>query len=131
MKNFKLVVGFTVFSLLITSLSFAHDWMAPASANSIQPPVKSNDQTINTGKELYENFCMSCHGEDLQGLSVEQTGLKHNTPNLIARLKTHSPGDFAWKISEGRGEMPSFKEDLDEKEIWSIVYYIQKLSLQQ
>ncbi len=124
MKIFKLVVYSSVFSLFLISNSSAHDWIAPPSSKDISPPINSNEQAIGAGKELYETFCISCHGSDLQGLTAKQTGLQHNTPDLVTRLKTHSPSDFAWKIANGRGDMPAFGEELDDEEIWSIVYYI-------
>lgn len=37
----------------------------------------------------------------------------------------HSDGDFAWKIKTGKDEMPAWEDDLEEKEIWSLVNYIQ------
>lgn len=125
MKKLKLVICSIVFSLFLISFASAHDWMAPASSKDITPPINSSDQAIAMGKELYETFCMSCHGSDLRGLTAKQTGLQHNTPDLITRLRTQSSNDFAWKIVNGRGDMPAFGEDLDDEEIWSIIYYIQ------
>lgn len=50
------------------------------------------------------------------------------TPNLKQRLKTHSDGDFFWKINEGRGQMPSFKDELSDEEKWYIINYIKQES---
>ena len=36
----------------------------------------------------------------------------------------HPDGDFFWKIQEGRGDMPSFNDDLSEEQIWEIINYI-------
>ena len=47
---------------------------------------------------------------------------------LVKRLINHTEGDFFWKIQNGKGKMPSFKEDLLEKQIWNIVNFIKGLS---
>ena len=36
-------------------------------------------------------------------------------------------GDIAWKIAEGRGAMPGFKERLTDEQIWDLVNFIQSL----
>ena len=36
----------------------------------------------------------------------------------------HTDGDFFWKIQNGKGEMPSFKEDLSGNDIWNVINYI-------
>jgi len=33
----------------------------------------------------------------------------------------HPDGDFAWKIAQGRGPMPSWKATLTESRIWDVV----------
>jgi mono/diheme cytochrome c family protein len=37
----------------------------------------------------------------------------------------HVDGDFAWKIRNGRDEMPAWGEELDDAEIWNLVSFIQ------
>ena len=39
----------------------------------------------------------------------------------------HPDGDFAWKVANGRGAMPAWKEILSERDIWHVVNYIQSL----
>ena len=102
----------------------AHEWMAPKEFADIQNPLPVEPETISHGKGLYQQLCSDCHGENLAGLSAEITGLTKPTPNLKARLKTHSDGDFFWKIENGKGDMPSFKDELNDEEIWSILQFI-------
>jgi len=37
-------------------------------------------------------------------------------------------GDGAWKIAEGRGALPSWKERLADEHIWDLVNFIQSLA---
>ncbi len=115
-------IALSVFTTI--SLVFAHEWMAPKTAAEIKNPVPQNEETITSGKELFLDNCAACHGDNGRGLSAEETGLEKSTPNLGKRLKSHSDGDFFWKIQNGRGEMPSFKDDLTDKEIWEIIHFI-------
>jgi len=36
-------------------------------------------------------------------------------------------GDFAWKIANGRGLMPGFKDHLTKEQIWDLTNFIQSL----
>lgn len=114
-------------SAAIAALSFesiAHEWMAPKEAAQLTNPLVSNEAIIVSGKELYQENCGYCHGDALEGLTAEQAGLTKAPPNLKVRFKNHSVGDLFWKIQKGRGDMPSFKDDLSEDEIWTILHYI-------
>lgn len=127
MKTSKLIlIGFSLL-LLHTYKVHAHNWMAPENDAKKENPIKINEISINNGKKLFENFCSSCHGPKANGISKEITGLNMDTPNLPTRLKNHSDGDFHWKILNGRNDMPSFKEELSENEIWNIINYIKTL----
>ncbi len=55
---------------------------------------------------------------------AEFVGLEKSPPNLKERIKMHPDGDFFWKIQEGRGDMPSFNEDLTEEQIWEVINFI-------
>lgn len=104
----------------------AHNWMAPKEAAEMKNPIVLDAESARKGKEAYLDNCAACHAENLEGLKAEEAGLDIDTPNLKQRLKTHTDGDFFWKINEGRGEMPSFKDDLSDDEKWQIIYYIRQ-----
>lgn len=104
--------------------SIAHEWMAPKEATQRTNPVALDETTIVLGKELYQENCGYCHGKTLEGLTAKQAGLTKAPPNLKVHFKNHSVGDLFWKIQKGRGDMPSFKDDLSEDEIWTILHYI-------
>lgn len=114
--------------LICSTAVWAHDWMAPDEAAKQENPVVPSVQSIKTGRGVYKQFCAYCHGEAGKGLSSSTTGLSKDTPNLSRRLQNHSHGDFFWKIKNGRGEMPSFNEDLKAEEVWSTILYLDSLS---
>lgn len=112
-------------TLSLASGAKAHEWMAPDDKAQIKNPVSASDASLARGKELYQENCAACHGEQVKGLSAEEAGLEKKPSDLKKTIKSHSDGDFFWKIQVGRGEMPSFKNDLSDQEIWDIINFVQ------
>lgn len=127
-RSFVLLIFISL--VLNGNFSFAHGWKAPLDASGVKNPISFTEMSQQNGKEIFLDNCSSCHGYDTKGLSKEKTGLRMDTPNLIKRLKNHTEGDFFWKIQTGRGQMPSFKEDLSDTEIWDTINFIRGLSNQ-
>ncbi len=47
--------------------------------------------------------------------------------DLVMAGHHHSAGNLAWKIANGRGQMPAWKGVLSENEIWDLVNFTQSL----
>ena len=127
MSHIKTLVAMCFLVLVLglgVSEGIAHEWMAPVDAANIENPIVMDETSIEMGKTIYAENCAACHGNTLEGLPAVETGLEMGSPNLKQRIKTHSDGDFFWKIQQGRGDMPSFSEDLSDKEIWYVIHYI-------
>ena len=103
-------------------------WMAPEQKAHMENPFPADSNSIERGKEIFLQNCSACHGENAEGLDSEAVGLKKNPPNLKEGIKMHPDGDFFWKIQEGRGDMPSFKQELRSEEIWDVINYIREES---
>lgn len=102
-------------------------WQAPIIAARQPNPVAPSRTSLARGMDLYSQMCSYCHGETGHGQSSEAAGTDTPPPNLVTRLHRFSPGDFHWKIQNGRGEMPPFLADLNDQEIWDIINYIENL----
>jgi mono/diheme cytochrome c family protein len=118
--------------LLVTSLSFAHEmtgWIAPAEAKKIKNPVKSTKTSIQKGKEVYEKKCSLCHGDKGDGKGPASAGLNPKPTNFKdSHGEKMTDGEHFWKITTGRGGMPSFAKDLTEEERWHVINYINTFS---
>ena len=127
------VLGLLCFFMLLPSVIFAHSkddpnrWMAPEKMAQRKNPVKVTSESIQQGKNLYQEHCALCHGSDGLGDGPAAQGLKQKPSNLVAMSGMHVDGDVAWKIAEGRGAMPGWKERLSEEQIWNLVNFIQSL----
>lgn len=130
MKKHTVVISIVIvflISVVVSSLAVAHGWKAPKKDSKISTPLMADDINIQTGKKLYSNLCSACHGKNAEGGVNLNLDMKPVPPDLTKRLKGHSDGDFYWKIKTGRGDMPPFKEELEQKEIWQIITYIRSL----
>lgn len=76
-----------------------------------------------SGEPLYRNHCASCHGEDGTGLVP---GARNFTDLDFVRGET--PASFYATVTEGRGEMPGFRDRLASDERWDVVYHLWQFS---
>lgn len=83
------------------------------------PAARAAD--VFKGKDLYDTYCRSCHGDTGQG---ELPGM----PNFT-RGQGLMQADLALfeSISAGRNAMPAFRGVLDEREILDVIAYIRTL----
>ncbi len=102
-------------------------WAAPHEAAKQVNPVPPDSNSISEGAKLFADLCSRCHGELARGNGPDASGLSVKPTDLKAMAGEHPDGDFAWKIKNGRGEMPAWDEELEEIEVWYLVNYIQAL----
>jgi mono/diheme cytochrome c family protein len=128
MKNRIFYWSFGLALLMMTGWALAHEktgWMAPVEANKMKNPVQPTKASIDKGKEVYEKKCASCHGDKGDGKGPASTGLSPKPTNFREfHGKNMTDGEHFWKITTGRGPMPSFKKDLTEEERWQVINYI-------
>lgn len=102
-------------------------WIVPLSETTRQNPVMISPRSIQTGEKIFKQNCASCHGKNADGNGFFGQNLDPRPANLHTVSKSHSDGEFAYKIRKGRGAMPGWEETLDENQIWSLVNYIRSL----
>jgi mono/diheme cytochrome c family protein len=107
---------------------FAHEktgWIAPEEAKKLKNPVKATQASLRKGREIYQNKCALCHGERGDGQDPAGRGLVPKPTDFRgSHGETMTDGEHFWKITIGRGGMPSFGKDLTEEERWHVVNYI-------
>ena len=99
-------------------------WMAPKKASARRNPIGANVDSEQRGQSLFQENCASCHGTTGRGDGPVGKALTPPPADLAVMAPQHSDGDFAWKISEGRGVMPAWKGILSEAQIWDLVNFI-------
>jgi len=119
-----MTIGIGILVVLIGAVAvFGHGWMAPADAAARKNPLPRDAATLEQGRTIYAEHCAECHGNSGRGDGPKASRTWPAPANLTIAV-SHSPGDIAWKIETGRGEMPAFREKLSMPEIWAVTHWI-------
>lgn len=104
-------------------------WPVPDKNAKMANPVKSDAESLKTGKEVWAKHCQSCHGKTGKGDGSKAAQLKTLVPDFTtADVQKQPDGALFYKTSEGREDMPAFKKKIpDEEDIWAVVNYIRSL----
>ena len=104
-------------------------WPVPDKNAKVANPVKADDESLKTGKEVWVKHCQSCHGKLGRGDGSKAAQLKTAAGDFTKPdFHKQSDGAIYYKISEGRDDMPAFKKKIsDPEEIWAVVNFIRTL----
>jgi mono/diheme cytochrome c family protein len=77
-------------------------------------------------KQAFASNCKTCHGVDGAGTPVGQS---LNAPDLRSEaIHKQSDSQLAAAVSDGKGNMPPFKNSLTPDQIQSLVRYVRHLA---
>ena len=127
MKTKIYIIGLLLISSVLFSFKYSQvkPWLAPEKYARMKNPVKSDTESIKVGKDLWIRHCGACHGRQGAGDGVQSGSIKTHMKDMgTSPVQGQSDGALFYKILEGRGEMPGYKDKTSEKEIWSIVNFI-------
>jgi mono/diheme cytochrome c family protein len=104
-------------------------WVAPDDAKKVKNPVASNADSLAAGEQLFSDNCVLCHGEKGVGDGPGAKTIKVKPANFTdPKLQaSETDGSLFWKMTNGRGPMPSWRDTLSDQERWQLVNYIRKL----
>ena len=104
---------------------------------SARNPVPASDaNALKRGNEMYQRYCMVCHGVEGKGdgpilNKAGETGKFPFAPNLIVEpATTRTDGYLYGIIRAGRGLMPAYGDKIPEHDRWTIVNYLRALQAQ-
>ncbi len=103
---------------------------APASARKLKSPVKTTQENIAQGRELYNKHCASCHGEDGQAKTPVAEMMKVKPTNLTDKaMKGITEGEIYWVITNGikKSGMPALKQKASDQQRWQMTLYVKHL----
>jgi mono/diheme cytochrome c family protein len=103
-------------------------WEAPATEKAKKNPLPSDAKVVDQGRKVAEVNCATCHGAKGKGDGVAAAALSPKPADWTSKkVQAESDGEIFWKISNGRGAMPSWKH-LPENDRWALVRYIRSLA---
>ena len=117
-------------STLELAKCLAEPWVAPTEAKDLKNPIPPSDlrKAAAFGKASYDIYCDGCHGPEGDGKG--QIAVKHGVPAIniaIPRTQDLTDGELFWKISTGKGAMPSWQSLLPELDRWRLVAFVRML----
>jgi hypothetical protein len=120
MKKLLSIIFLSVFSSL---LLISQEWIVPADRKGKLSPFKFDDNTRKEGERLYLANCKSCHGTP--GMANYQANLVPPPPDpATEKMQVNLDGELYYKIFNGRGPMPAFKNSLSANDLWNLVSYL-------
>ncbi|MEI6276767.1 MAG: c-type cytochrome [Prolixibacteraceae bacterium] len=113
---------FLIIILMSAGRLFAQEWVVPAENAAKRSPFAFSDSIRQAGATLYMTNCKSCHGDPGKNNPVKLVPLPPDPAS--AQMQKNSDGDMFYKLTVGRGPMPSFKNTLSSTDLWRIVSFI-------
>ena len=96
-------------------------------------PFSSTPENLETGRMVYEEHCVFCHGDDGIGQKPEQ-GIQFYppVPSLVDPNLALSDGQMHFIVTNGirYTAMPAFEKVLTPEEIWKAVLWVRRLARQ-
>lgn len=107
-----------------------------ATAEIINNPYPITEDALADGKNLYNIFCATCHGEkaDGNGYLVRDDGGKYpaQPANLINEEFTGaSNGRFYHALIYGKNVMGGYSDKISYEERWNVIHYIRSLQAKE
>ena len=103
-------------------------FVAPPGADTIKSPIGTSPNIIAKGEELYNLYCFACHGDSGHGDGPAGGGMNVTPANFHdPKFLKQKEGTVFWKLTNGKGNMPPFKQILKDDQRWQLVAYLKEL----
>lgn len=127
--TFKISLLLLFVFVFTSTYSQAKKFPAPASADTIKNPIKGNVASIISGKKIYTQYCVTCHGDKGKGDGIAAPGLpKPPADHTSGFVQNQTDGALYWIITIGNNPMPSYKKTLPSSQRWQVINYIRTLA---
>ncbi len=94
-------------------------------------PVHATAESIADGRQLFNSYCMVCHGLDGQNTGVPfARTISPPIPSLASpQVQAYTDGQLKWIIKNGiyPSGMPPASGDFSDDDMWQMVVYIRNL----
>ena len=108
--------------IMLPAKVMAQEWEVSEEKQKKLAPFAFTEESVAAGEALYNTNCITCHGNPGKG----NYQLLDPLPGDPAeeKIQSNSDGSIYYKVYEGQGLMPSFRNILSPDEIWQLVSYI-------
>ncbi len=112
--------------ILFPSFTRGQEWIVPEDKRGRLSTFPFSDETRKEGEKLYTLNCMSCHGNPGKGNFLALVPPPGDP--ATDKIQRNSDGEILYKVTTGRGQMPSFRSVLTTDDIWKTVSYIRSFN---
>ncbi len=124
----RITIGLTAALVLSAApITAADKDDARAKARELTSPIPYSKDSVRTGRKTYLRLCQYCHGAD----GSAQANPDFEAPSLRNPKEWRygsTDGEIFSSIRDGAGhEMPPFRKQLTEEQIWQLVHYIRSI----
>ena len=95
-----------------------------AACGGSAPEPEPAAEVEGPGRALYERDCAMCHGIDGAASRIGRGAVDLNDPDWQQRSSVEQ---IERVISEGRGQMPAWRDRFSEEEIRAVAVYVKSL----
>jgi mono/diheme cytochrome c family protein len=112
--------------MMLPSFVRGQEWVVPDDRKGRLSTFPFIDETRKEGEWFYRINCQSCHGDPGENNYIALVP----PPGYPAteKIQRNSDGEIFYKLSVGRGQMPSFRSVLTTGEIWKVVSYLRSFN---
>ena len=94
----------------------------------LKSPIENSDKHIARGEWVYRNYCQVCHG--MIGLGdgpVTKQGVPPPPSLLSDTVKNMKDGQLYFIISNGKGNMASYRSQVQREDRWKVIQYLRTM----
>ena len=119
-----------VAALMSLAMVQSDGWKLGDDVATKKNPLTADAKTLAAGKAIFKDKCAKCHGPgglgDGPDAEPDAENMDLTNPKRAAR---NDDGTVYYKVLNGRKrpQMPAFKDELNEQQIWTVVTYVQTL----
>lgn len=97
-------------------------------AEKAKNPVPADAKSVEAGRQLFQIYCVPCHGKSGQGDGYVGAKLALQPYNLSAQqTRERTDGFIFGYMTFGGAVMPIYANDLSPTERWHVVNYVRKV----
>jgi len=124
-----LIIGSIMAGFTFRTQQQQKPWPVPAAAKAQKNPVATSPESIKAGKDLWNQYCKSCHGAKGLGDGTKAAQLKTEPGDFsLATFQAQTDGEMFYRLTEGRDDMPATKKKVpDAEDRWNLVNFIRTL----
>ena len=120
--DMRYVSAIKTLAVILTILSFAF-YISGYKADARTPGISEHFAAADSGADIYNRSCASCHGED--GRAQTRRGKRKGAKDLTKSKISTAMGLKV--ITHGRGSMPAFKDTLSRERIRTVNSFVRGL----